>query len=446
MIVVTASLEHAAVGRQRRRALLASLILAATVLVPHVVVGGIALGMDDALALVLLAILLLALLARRNAPLAPMTLLTAYLWIAIVVHGCLMGLAATAQYFGQPAFPTEMWQYLKRLAFFYAAFFIASTRCGVTEAAYKGLVVVLLLATVIGVLQIGHGSVSQGLSSLYARTDAQLELLVERTFATRRIYGVAGNSGAWGGFCVFIAATALPLVLVRGQKAIRHRFWRLAAWSLLILAVVNLLFSASRGALAAFLAVLLLKATIEVAIRGGGFRALAKWLAAALAMSVLAFYFAIDRVALLGLRLLALLEQGGGKRVDQVSVVLSLLDSASALVTGVSNSVQRTYGISYGVEVEPVYLLVNYGVIGIVCRYGLLLLVAWCALAVSRRPDPWESAAGVAALLAVMGYVVFSLGYFFFQEQYVGLLPWLLFGTVAGLHQRAWLDRRASVC
>lgn len=445
MIAVAASIEHVIVGRQRRHALLVSLVLAATVLVPHVVVSRIALGVDDALALVLLAILPLALLARRNARLAPMTVLTAYLWVAIIVHGCLMGLAATLQYFGQPAFPTEMWQYLKRLAFFYAAFFIASTRSGATEGAYKGLVVVLLLATLVGALQIGHGSVSQALSSLYARTDDQLEGLVGRTLATRRIYGVAGNSGAWGGFCVFVAATALPLVLVRGE-ATRQGFWRGAAWSLLILAVVNLLFSASRGPLVAFLVVLLLKAIIEVTIRGGGFRALAMWLAAASAMTALAFYFAIDRIALLAFRLLTLVEQGGGKRVDEVSIALSLLDSTPALVTGVGNSVQRAYGTSYGVEVEPVYLLVNYGVIGVVCRYGLLLLVAWCALGLSRHRDPWESAAGVAALLAVAGYAIFSLGYFFFQEQYVGLLPWLLFGMVAGLHQRAWLDRRATVC
>ena len=44
----------------------------------------------------------------------------------------------------------------------------------------------------------------------------------------------------------------------------------------------------------------------------------------------------------------------------------------------------------------------------------------------------------MAALLALGGYAVFSLGYFFFQELYVGMVPWLLFGMVTGLHQLEW--------
>jgi hypothetical protein len=418
-------------------------LLAATVLVPHVVIGGLAIGADDLLALPVLLWLAIRLLQARSTRLAPATVIVGFFWLTIVVHGCLMGLAATAEYFGQPAFPTEMWQYFKRIAFFYAAFVVGATRDEDIAPSYKMLVAILMIATTIGLLQIGSGQLSDTLSSLYARTDAQLEHLVGRTFATRRIYGVAGNSGAWGGFCVFVASMALPFVLVRDRFRRPHRGWRTMVTLLLICALVNLLFSASRGPLAAFALVLLVKGVLEVTIRGGGFLVLTKWLAWAATIAGVAFYFALDRVALIGFRLLTLIEQGGGERVDQIGTVLSLLDSPATLLTGVGNAVQRAYGVSHGVEVEPVYLLVNYGLIGTVARYGLWLVLGFCALSAARNRDRWTAATGIATVLGLCGYAVFSLGYFFFQELYVGVLPWLLFGLLGGIHQRKWFEQHA---
>jgi hypothetical protein len=430
--------------RRRRYALLASAIMAGTVVVPHVVVGGVALGADDFAALLLLPLLPLAMLAGRDTALAPVTVLAGALWLAILVHGCVMGLAATAQYFGQAAFPTEMWQYVKRATFFYAAFLMVSSHASI-ESAYKALAAMLLVACLIGVVQIGSGAVPEFVSSLYARTDAQLEHLIGRELATRRTYGVAGHPVAWGGFSVFCAAVALPFVLV-GSTRLRQPGWHLTSVALFVTATVNVLFAASRAAIAAFVAVFLLKGLLELSARRGGLRAFGKWLVWIALMAGAALYFALDRLALLAFRLLTLADQGGGGRVDQVSSALALLDSPSTVLTGVGNAVQRSHSVSHGVEVEPIYLLVNYGVIGTLCRYVLLLTIAAMALRLVRDRRPWHSALGLSALLALCGYGVFSLGYFFFQELYVGVLPWLLFGMVAGVNQRAWLDRRADAC
>jgi hypothetical protein len=428
--------------RRRRYALLASGIMAATVVVPHVVVSGVAIGADDLIALVLLPILPLALLYERDTVLAPGTVLVGALWLAILMHGCLMGLASTAQYFGQAAFPTEMWQYVKRATFFYSAFLVISSHSSI-EPAYKALAAMLLVACLIGVAQIGSGAVPEFFSSLYARTDAQLEHLIGRELATRRTYGVAGHPVAWGGFGVFCAAVALPFVLV-GSTSLRQRGWHIAAIALFVTATVNVLFAASRAAIAAFVAVFLLKGLLELSARRGGLRAFGKWLVWIALMMGAALYFALDRLALLAFRLLTLADQGGGGRVDQVSSGLALLDSPSAVLTGVGNAVQRSGSVSHGVEVEPIYLLVNYGIIGTLFRYGLLLAIGAMALRLVRDSRPWHSALGMSALLALCGYGVFSLGYFFFQELYVGVLPWLLFGMVAGTHQRVWVDRRAD--
>jgi hypothetical protein len=416
--------------------------MAATVIVPHVVAGGVTIGADDLIALALLPFLPLSLLAARDVPLAPATVLAGALWLGILVHGCLMGLAATVQYFGDALFPTEMWQYMKRAAFFYAAFFIVSSRASI-EPAYKALLAVLLVACLIGIAQIGSGAVPDFLASLYARTDFQLEHLVGRGLATRRTYGVAGHPVAWGGFSVFCAAVALPFVLI-GSTRLKQPAWHLAAALLFVVATVNVLFAASRAAIAAFVAVFLLKGLLELSARRGGLQAFGKWLIWIAFMAGVAMYFALDRLAFLAFRLLTLADQAGGGRVDQVSSALALLDSGSTILTGVGNAVQRSQSVSHGVEVEPVYLLVNYGIIGSLCRYALLITLAVMALSLVSDRRPWHSALGLSALLALCGYGVFSLGYFFFQELYVGVVPWLLFGMVAGAYQRAWLDRRAG--
>jgi hypothetical protein len=218
--------------------------------------------------------------------------------------------------------------------------------------------------------------------------------------------------------------------------------WPLIFYALFALACLNLLFSASRVALAAFIGIFVLKGLLEPSIRRGGSVAFMKWFAWIGVIAGVAMYFALDRLALLAFRLMALADQRGGDRVDDVSTALSLLDSPATMLTGVGNAVQRLQGVSYGVEVEPIYLLVNYGIVGAAARYGLLLAIAVAAFKVMRKQGRWESAAGMAAFLAVAGYAVFSLGYFFFQEAYAGVVPWLTFGIVAGIHQRQWREHR----
>ena len=431
------------IGQGERRATwLVHLALAGTVLVPHLAVGGLVVGADDLAALILLPILSIGLAIEARRALAPATLVIACLWLAILVHGVVMGVVASLQFLGQVDPPTEMWQYVKRIAFFYAAFALASRSTQTIAPAFKAITAVLLVAALIGILQIGSGGLSETLSSVYMRSDAQLERLVDRALATRRTYGVAGHPVAWGGFCMFMAAMALPFVLVRRRyRREPGPGWRAAFSVLLALATLNLLFSVSRVALVAFLFVLVLKGGLELFLRQGGLSAFIKWLAWVGGTLAVALYFALDRLALLAFRFMTLADQGGGGRVDQVVSGLSLIDSGATLLTGVGNAVQRLQSVSHGVEVEPVYLLVNYGLVGTLCRYGLLLSIATIAIRATRSSDEWSSAAGMAALLALGGYAVFSLGYFFFQELYVGMVPWLLFGMVTGLHQLGWSEK-----
>jgi hypothetical protein len=108
-----------------------------------------------------------------------------------------------------------------------------------------------------------------------------------------------------------------------------------------------------------------------------------------------------------------------------------------SLLLGTGNAAQRAFVKSFGIEVEPVYLLVNYGISGFFLRYGLLLVLFRYATSLWRRSDdPFSHSLAGSTLCAIVVYLAFSMGFFFFQELHVGTFPWLLFGWTAGEHHR----------
>lgn len=121
--------------------------------------------------------------------------------------------------------------------------------------------------------------------------------------------------------------------------------------------------------------------------------------------------------------------QIGTARIEQAHATLGLLDYPIDWIIGVGNAAQRQV-VSFGTEVEPVYLLVNYGIFGLLLRYLLLALIghaSWRCFLYSN------TSIGLAALASLAVYVTFSFGYFFFQEIIVGTPPWLLFGIACAL-------------
>jgi len=417
-------------------------LMAFSVILPHKMVGGIALGADDLLAAAALLLLPLRLPAIVSARWTPLILTVGLLWATIIVHGVVLGLAASLDILGRLEMPTEMWQYVKRMAFFYVGFSIAYRRHDAPKVLALLVSSAVLIAGLIGLAQISDGALSQALASIYARTDFQLAKLVDKSIAARRVYGVAGHPVAWGGFCMLMACLALPWLTEGTRTRLRQdNWWRLAAALLLAVALVNLLFSASRAAMAAFGTVLLFSGFIEIVNRRAGFFGIARWAALVTGLGGGALLFALDRLEFLVFRFIVLGETSGGGRVDQVLSGWALLDSNAAWLSGVGNAVQRLRGVSFGVEVEPAYLLVNYGVTGAAARYALLVIIFYMGWRLAKSRSSWAANLGMTTVLLVPGYTVLSLGYFFFQELYVGVTPWLLFGATAGAYQRVISER-----
>jgi hypothetical protein len=409
------------------------------VIAPHAVLGGIALGIDDFIALGLAVLMPLVITRYAHTGWTFPVIAIGCLWAGIFLHGVLLGFVSSYDILGRIAVPTEMWQYLKRMLFFFAAFAAAQHPLVRPFTIYRVVFIAVLATIVVGTAQIPENALSQALASLYARTEFQLAALVDQDLGYRRVYGVAGHPVAWGGFCTFAVSLALPWLLQsKRTRERRHRRWRVAAFVLAALALVNLLYCASRAAAAACVVVVLCAGYGEARYRGGGFAAIRRWLMLFLVLAGAAVWLVFDRLSLLFLRFFLLQQTSGGGRTQQISEGIDLLQSHGAWLSGVGNAVQRTYGVSFGVEVEPVYLLVNYGVFGAIARYALLAVIAWMALRLARERDTETSAIGMATALTVAGYVVFSGGYFFFQELYVGVTPWVLFGAAVGAYERAY--------
>jgi len=411
-------------------------LLAASVLFPHMTIGRIDIGLDDLCAAFLLILFTGYLLLKpRNIFLKKEGLLITGLWAFIIFTGVIFSIIGGFYNLGRFQMPTEMWQYVKRMLFFYSACYISYKAIVSSRKFNRCIQIVLLIAFVIGILQILPGSVGDHLANLYARTEKQLAN-IEMSFSVLRNYGVAGFSTSWGGFAVFGVAVSFGSLLIHKKNKNINRFYRFQWWIILALAVINVMFSGSRVAIAALIGVYIVFVMLGVIYLHGKISFLTKYVGIFSLICTGVIYALWDKILFIYSRFNTLIDQAGGARVDQVKSALLLLTDIQSWLFGVGNVTQRELAVSFGTEVEPIYLLVNYGVLGVFLRYGLLLVIfiyAWRQLKRAEQRD-WNLA--VATMLALAGYAVFSTGYFFYQELYVGMPPWLLFGWVVGAYYR----------
>jgi hypothetical protein len=407
-------------------------LLCLTIFVPRVQVGRVAIGFDDFLAVMLLPVGTVFLCIKPNIFFRQSNkLFLLLLWLVLILTGIFFGIFNSITYLDRLYFPTEMWQYVKRMSFFYCAMYFASTGAISSKDFKRLLTYTLFGALLIGIIQVIPGSLGGLISGVYARTYSQLVHVTERSFSSLRTIGVAGFSTAWGGFAMFAAALALAsLLFVK-----RTKIWSLI---LLLMALSNIVLSGSKVAVAAGLVVFLCFLLSGFLLQRNKVFFLLNCLFFIGLTIASSYKYLILRYNFLVFRFETMIQRGeGGSRFGQAKTVIALLDGLGPWLFGVSNVVQRKLAVSHGTEVEPVYLLVNYGILGVALRYGLILLIFIYSYRLFRKSgDSDDRSLALATLMSILGYMVFSLGYFFYQELYVGLLPWLLFGWVVGTYFR----------
>jgi len=403
-----------------------------SVIVPKLEFGGVGIGLDDALAMVLLPYFLFTLLLNPERKYAGGFWGIVALFVFFVAIYFPMGSWYSAARIGEQRYPTELWQYVKRLAFFLIGFYFVLNNVDGDRKALAIIFYALFFALLIGAVQLIGTPLGEFFAELYGRREAMVERLVDRSFAAKRIFGTAGHPNAWGGLAVFIFAVTVPFVLnstSRGEKVNKLVAVTTA------LALINVIFSGSRGAIAALFIVCFVVVTWYIftsKIRILGKTGVISTVLLLLSAGAYAFS---EKILNLLFRFSVLVETVGGGRDQQVKDGLSVISGAGDWFIGTSNAVQRLLGVSHGVEVEPVYLLINYGLLGIcmlACILGTLLFTAYRLIYVEAA---LAVPLAVGMISAIMGYLTFSLGYFFFQELVVGTTFWLFSGVFMACYQ-----------
>jgi len=415
------------------------------VIIPKKTVGSIAVGLDDLICLALLPFVLWFLLSESWL-FKGWRLGLLCIWLMIVFTGIVYGLLGSAYYLEQLTIPTEMWQYMKRLIFFYFTLYLAWNRKISSERFYSVLVVVVVVAALMGIIQVLPGSAGRTLANVYARTDVVKSKLLDRSFFLARNYGIAGHSIAWGGFSAFsVAIAASCLAAGRQYTKDLKLFTRLLIWSLLLMSLFNVVLSGSKASILSLLVILTVILSDTIYRNRRNIRFMVKLSIMMGTFVSLTAYFLMSRLAYLMYRVMSLLETRGGGRLEQVNMALALVNDWFSPFFGVGNVYQRAMATSFGTEVEPVFLFVNYGLVGVLLRYGLLAIVLMISWRLVARSTGADRILAMAAVSSILGYAFFSLGYFFFQEIYVGLLPWLLYGWVVGRYFRQSRDRQIGL-
>lgn len=411
-------------------------LLAGSSLVPKFSAGGYSLGFEDAVAALGLPIVVMWLHTGQYRGVWKLKALS-MTWFLIVAAGLLFGVAHAGALLGEIAIPSELWQYVKRFVYFALAVRFVHSGWVTPDRALRTLLIVFAILNAIGLLQL-NSPVSEPLSALYSQDEVQLEALVDEEIESTRNYSVTGFSTSWGGLSAFMFYAILGVVAFEERREFQRRRV-IGLVGLAVACLLNVLFSGSRAAMFSVAAVLPLFVIGLLYGPGKGVRK-AKLLAGVAATALLCTYAATtllaERLSFIQYRNAALVTAyyEGSNRFGDVQTVMAALDNPYWWLFGISNAVQRAQYIEWGVEVEPIYLLVNYGLVGLFLRYYLLWLVMRRAFTLLRGPSVFSSgrALGAAALLGVPTYLIFSLGYFFYQESVVGTLPWLLFGLVIG--------------
>ncbi len=362
------------------------------------------------------------------------------IWLLIIFLGVLLGVASNYEYFEKFYFPSEMWQYVKRMAYFMVAYYFSRRKIVSSRKFFKILILTLFAIEFIGIIQIFDSSLGNILSTVYTRTDHQLIHLVERSYATKRVFGVAGFSSAWGAFSVFAFCVSVASFFSKKKNRDSNFFWAIVSTLVVIFSLLNIWFAGSRGAILSLLCVIIVLFLYFLLTAWKSKQNLIKLPSLFFLLSVFGWcyfhFFDQGRFDSIIYRFDVLHLAGGGARVDQILQALSLLTGPYELILGVGNLVQRTYGVSFGTESEPFFLLVNYGLSGIFLRYLLLLYIIKHAFGILRNyPYRYEYNLAIATIVSIVGYLTFSVTYFFFHELYIGTMPWLLFGWVYGVPQ-----------
>ena len=363
-------------------------------------------------------------------------------WFLIVLEVLISGVFGPLYLLSVFNFPAEILQYVARFLFFtaFAAMFYNSKISG--ETFLKYFMIVLLVAMSIGIMQWVPWPGQGIMLRQYVQVNRDLSANVGRIVP--RVPGIAQMATATGGLAAFVFAVSLSILISR------HHCRKIAILGI-ILSIINLVICMARGGM---LAVPITMAFLIMVFGKNKRNAVKSFLIIILLgiilWSSLVFLYQQGNPYVVSnydrwLRLFEQLESGGN-RIRQIEHALSLLDDPYSYVFGVSRGFQTLSDVTFHLEVEPVNILVLYGIVGFLLQYGLViaLLVYYYKQLKHVTGNNTILCLTLASLGGLFSYQVFSVAYFFFREINVGLFPWIFFGATVGIIERYLANKKAT--
>lgn len=359
-----------------------------------------------------------------------------FLWFCLLItlEVLFTSIVAPVIHFGSPGLPSEVMQYFARFVTFFTFIILYYNYEFSGMRFIYAILAVLFVAMLIGLIQWFDWSGNYFLWEQYTYSDRYLSHF-ERSMVTRRVPGVAQMPTANGGLAAFTFSLALAAFYFLKR-------YRIFIVLVMVLAVINTIASQARmGYLTIFFSLIVFY--IFWIYFSGNFRKptfILFSLVSSLAIFVRILYLEESPFIYIAMvRWGSLFEQivEGGNRLGQVLLALSIQENLFDYLFGISRVVQtQTPGLR--IEIEPVNILVLYGLVGFILQYGLVLLLLLYFLRQIKvvRPEPVLLTLVIASFVSLLGYQFFSISYYFFREVYVGLFPWIIMGVTIGLVEK----------
>ena len=249
-----------------------------------------------------------------------------------------------------------------------------------------------------------------------------------------RIFGVAGNPISWGGFSVFLFYYFLFI-----ERSSKRKVGAL-------LSLINIFLSVSKAAILGLISGLLLFPLVYIIYFKFSLRKLFTFFNRFLLFSVLfitsIYYLFYQKFEFLIFRIFAFINQSESQdvRINQVVDSLDLMFTFpfSFLIGFGKPSIDKV--LEY-VELEPVYILVCYGLVGLLLHYVPLLFL----VQKSYKLRKYNRQLAMFIPISIFSYLIFSIGFYFYRELQVGITFWIVSGLLLGTLQKINLNSNTNV-
>lgn len=357
------------------------------------------------------------------------------LWMMILAQIIFATFYSTIDKLGNFIFPTDIVQYVVRFVFLLSFIVLAFKGRIDKDKFIKYFLLVLTFGMTIGILQWIPWPGREIFIKLYPYRDGLEQLShLSRSLYAIRMHGFPQFATANGGVASFAFVYAYSVRRYYGK-------YRKLTLSLLILSIINILASQARAGMLAVTFSIILFYFINIKYEKRGLKSTVYFAGIFTVLGSITIYlYNAGNIFIVRTyeRWVRLIESGGGARATtQPQYFLSLMEGTDYIL-GLSKPIINRSAISYGVEIEPINILVTYGITGFILQYSLIviLLVYFFKKINLRTQDNAVLTLIVASFVGIFGYQIFSIAYYFFREIRVGLFPWVLVGVAIGSYER----------